>query len=84
MVIDIFVHHLGVVISEATASLEYFDHLVHVDTFVVSLANYQATPYGSTTPNTVQTTAIGQLQGTRFTHNFPFLHLMAEIKLLNT
>lgn len=64
MVIDIFVHHLGVVISEATASLEYFDHLVHVDTFVVSLANYQATPYGSTTPNTVQTTAIGQLQGT--------------------
>ncbi|EJD73882.1 hypothetical protein LOAG_18728 [Loa loa] len=61
--IDIIVHHLGVVINQATGNLEYFNHLIPIDTFVISLDNYQATPYG-TTPNIIQQTISGQILGT--------------------
>uniref|UniRef100_A0A0R3S4J3 DUF1619 domain-containing protein n=1 Tax=Elaeophora elaphi TaxID=1147741 RepID=A0A0R3S4J3_9BILA len=61
--IDIIVHHLGVVINQATGSLEYFNHLIPIDEFVISLDNYQATTYGAT-PNIIQQTIIGQILGT--------------------
>ncbi|CAG9540816.1 unnamed protein product [Cercopithifilaria johnstoni] len=61
--IDIIIHHLGVVINQATGSLKYFNHLIPIDTFVISLDNYQATSYG-TTPNIIQQTIIGQILGT--------------------
>uniref|UniRef100_A0A0M3I9Y0 Transmembrane protein n=1 Tax=Ascaris lumbricoides TaxID=6252 RepID=A0A0M3I9Y0_ASCLU len=59
MAIDVFVHHLGVVIDGATAQLEFYNYVIHVDTFVVSLANYDAS-FGVS----VSTTARGLLQGT--------------------
>uniref|UniRef100_A0A914RKZ0 Uncharacterized protein n=1 Tax=Parascaris equorum TaxID=6256 RepID=A0A914RKZ0_PAREQ len=59
MAIDVFVHHLGVVIDGATAQLEFYNYVIHVDTFVVSLANYDASVGVS-----VSTTAKGLLQGT--------------------
>ncbi|VBB30232.1 unnamed protein product, partial [Acanthocheilonema viteae] len=55
--IDIIIHHLGVVINQATGNLEYFNHLIPIDTFVISLDNYHATPYG-TIPNIIQQTII--------------------------
>ncbi|VDK86703.1 unnamed protein product, partial [Litomosoides sigmodontis] len=61
--IEIIIHHLGVVINQATGSLEYFNHLIPIDTFVISLDNYYATPYG-TAPNIIQQTIIGKILGT--------------------
>lgn len=63
--IEIIIHHLGVVINQATGSLEYFNHLIPIDTFVISLDNYSATPYG-TAPNIMQQTIIGKILGTTF------------------
>ncbi|VDM46020.1 unnamed protein product [Toxocara canis] len=59
MAIDVFVHHLGVVIDQATAQLEFYNYVIHVDTFVISLDNYDASRGVGVT-----TTATGVLQGT--------------------
>uniref|UniRef100_A0A915Q1Q0 Uncharacterized protein n=1 Tax=Setaria digitata TaxID=48799 RepID=A0A915Q1Q0_9BILA len=61
--IDIIVHHLGVVINQATGNLEYFNQLTLIDIFVIPLSNYHATPHG-TSPNIKQATISGQILGT--------------------
>ncbi|VDN02843.1 unnamed protein product [Thelazia callipaeda] len=61
--VDIIVHHLGVVIDKATGNLEYLNHLTIIDTFTISLRDYQATVYG-TSPNIVKKSIRGQILGT--------------------
>ncbi|VDM22325.1 unnamed protein product [Wuchereria bancrofti] len=61
--IDIIVHHFGVVINQATGNLEYFNHLIPIDAFAISLDNYQSTFYG-TTPNIIQQAIFGRILGT--------------------
>ncbi|VDN53326.1 unnamed protein product [Dracunculus medinensis] len=63
MAVDVLVHHLGVVIDQLTAQLEFYNSLVHVDTFVESLADYSTTTEGST-PVMVTRRKQGLLQGT--------------------
>ncbi|VDK45984.1 unnamed protein product [Anisakis simplex] len=60
MAIDVFVHHLGVVIDQQTAQLEFYNYVVLVDTFVIPLANYDASQGAGTS-----TTATGILQQTQ-------------------
>jgi hypothetical protein len=62
--IDVFVHHLGVVIDQQTATLQYFNNLVHADTFVQSLSDYLPAAAGMT-QSMRDVTLTGQLLSTK-------------------
>ncbi|MFH4979128.1 hypothetical protein AB6A40_005837 [Gnathostoma spinigerum] len=52
--INVFVHHLGVVVDRATGTIQDCSYLVLVDTFVNSLRDYVAAPKGVTPNNVVR------------------------------
>uniref|UniRef100_A0A0M3I0F8 LAM_G_DOMAIN domain-containing protein n=1 Tax=Ascaris lumbricoides TaxID=6252 RepID=A0A0M3I0F8_ASCLU len=67
--IDIFVHHMGVVINAQNGELTQMQTVVHVDTFVQSLANVLPS-IGQLGGNEQSVTLTGQLLGTQLSLSY--------------
>uniref|UniRef100_A0A914VUS0 Uncharacterized protein n=1 Tax=Plectus sambesii TaxID=2011161 RepID=A0A914VUS0_9BILA len=67
--IDVFVHHLGVVIDQQTSALRLYNALIHVDTFVLSLTNYLP-GISSQSPLMKPVTLTGQISQTTLTMTY--------------